>query len=52
MYGGQPFGGAPFGGLKTQAASEPSYPAPSGGGSMMLMGIRSMLLVLALPFFN
>jgi hypothetical protein len=51
MYGGAPFGGVPFGAIN-QSSSEPSIPAPSGGGSMMLMGIRSILLVLALPFVS
>jgi hypothetical protein len=51
MYGGQPFGSAPFGGTQA-SSSEGSFPSPSGGGSMMLMGIRSILLVLVLPFVS
>jgi hypothetical protein len=50
MYGGAQFGGVPFGAINQ--SSEPSIPAPSGGGSMMLMGIRSILLVLVLPFVS
>jgi hypothetical protein len=49
MYGGAPFGSVQYGGVR---ATGETLPAPSGGGSMMLMGIRSILLVLALPFFN
>lgn len=45
MYGGAPFGSVAYGAL-LQTESDGPLPEPSGGGSFMLMGIRSLLFAI------